>query len=634
MQILSRYARTLAAGLCGAAIFAMGTELSAQARIIVGENVHVSTAHRDDPHAEYQIAAHPTDPNLLVACSIRRTTERTMGFEGPVSVYQSRDGGKSWAAVHEYGPPGFLTNDPSCAYDSDGTAYFSTFGFRAGSAGARGYAGGDATRARLFRSRDAGRTWTDTTALLVTDPHFIAVDWTGGKYAHRVYVNGLVRQNHADGSASYGILVNRVDGRSMSALQHTEIPTVSGSIPFAGGGAVLSDGTVVIPFIQTKGAMYAPGIDEPREPNGKLAVITSSDGGETFSSQSQVDDIGVFAGGIVSGYIPTVASDRTRGPFRDRLYLVWVDGMSGRAQIQFAYSADKGQTWSEPLTINDDVLRAGRIRGPNHLQPVVAVNKDGVVAVSWLDRRESQDDLGWAARIAVSLDGGETFSPSTRVSTSDHDPSRSKQLVLLPRVRRGGASESSSIVADITVHGHGYTAGEYGGLTASADGIFHPLWMDNRTGVPQLWTASVRVEGRVVRHGSDKLADLRDITPRVALEMLNVRYDQSRGVVTGELRISNSSTDTIRGPFWVRVLQARSMWGTLAAVSVDGGAASENAVVDFAASVPKGYLAPGEVSSVRPFTVTLKDPKHIDPVSRADKSLVTLRAKVFARPPE
>src|SRR5687767_138753 len=76
--------------------------LSAQARITVGVNVQVSVAHRDHQHTEFQIAGHPTDPNVLVACSIRMTTERIFPFEGPVVLYHSRDGGKSWAATHEF----------------------------------------------------------------------------------------------------------------------------------------------------------------------------------------------------------------------------------------------------------------------------------------------------------------------------------------------------------------------------------------------------------------------------------------------------------------------------------------------------------------------------------------------------
>jgi len=36
--------------------------------------------------------------------------------------------------------------------------------------------------------------------------------------------------------------------------------------------------------------------------------------------------------------------------------------------------------------------------------------------------------------------------------------------------------------------------GDTAGLVADADGVFHAAWVDNRTGVRQIWTAAIRVE--------------------------------------------------------------------------------------------------------------------------------------------
>jgi hypothetical protein len=35
--------------------------------------------------------------------------------------------------------------------------------------------------------------------------------------------------------------------------------------------------------------------------------------------------------------------------------------------------------------------------------------------------------------------------------------------------------------------------GDTAGLAAGTDGVFHALWIDTRTGVPQVWTAGVTV---------------------------------------------------------------------------------------------------------------------------------------------
>jgi hypothetical protein len=39
-----------------------------------------------------------------------------------------------------------------------------------------------------------------------------------------------------------------------------------------------------------------------------------------------------------------------------------------------------------------------------------------------------------------------------------------------------------------------FMGGDTAGLTADASGVFHPVWVDNHTGVPQVWTARVTVE--------------------------------------------------------------------------------------------------------------------------------------------
>ncbi len=44
--------------------------------------------------------------------------------------------------------------------------------------------------------------------------------------------------------------------------------------------------------------------------------------------------------------------------------------------------------------------------------------------------------------------------------------------------------------------GTGVTGGDTAGLAASPDGRFHALWIDNRTGIQQVWTAPITVQSR------------------------------------------------------------------------------------------------------------------------------------------
>ena len=55
-------------------------------------------------------------------------------------------------------------------------------------------------------------------------------------------------------------------------------------------------------------------------------------------------------------------------------------------------------------------------------------------------------------------------------------------------------------------------------MAVDADGVFHAMWVDNRTGVSQLWTAPITVRGSVRKHGAGDLTELTDITDKVTLE--------------------------------------------------------------------------------------------------------------------
>ncbi len=98
-------------------------------------------------------------------------------------------------------------------------------------------------------------------------------------------------------------------------------------------------------------------------------------------------------------------------------------------------SDDAGRAWSPPIVVNDDVRDAAS--GPDDFHPMVAVNNVGIVGVSWYDRREAPAALGWRARFAASVDGGETVVPSVPVSTSRMQLDEGDPITLYPRVTQG-----------------------------------------------------------------------------------------------------------------------------------------------------------------------------------------------------
>jgi hypothetical protein len=186
------------------------------------------------------------------------------------------------------------------------------------------------------------------------------------------------------------------------------------------------------------------------------------------------------------GWAPSIAADPGSVRYKDRLYVVWPDCRSGRSRILSSFSSDEGKTWSSPRMVDDPPATSSRQPLPSNFMPMVAVNRDGIVGVVWYDRRDDPTNLGWSIRFAASLDGGETWLPGTRVSSQ-------------PNVfDEDGFLSTTAPATGVTIEldDRQFYAADTVGLTAAADGSFHPFWIDNRTGVPQVWTARIRVRPR------------------------------------------------------------------------------------------------------------------------------------------
>src|SRR5205085_404835 len=105
--------------------------------------------------------------------------------------------------------------------------------------------------------------------------------------------------------------------------------------------------------------------------------------------------------------------------------------------------------------------------------PALAVNKDGIVAVTWYDRRGlpkhavGPDGVippapGYNARIRVSCDGGATW-------------------------------QSNEHLNEVPMKGMQLEARYWTGLAAAADGRFHAAWIGDASGQRQVWTATIAV---------------------------------------------------------------------------------------------------------------------------------------------
>lgn len=104
--------------------------------------------------------------------------------------------------------------------------------------------------------------------------------------------------------------------------------------------------------------------------------------------------------------------------------------------------------------------------GPDshHSTPHVAVGPEGVVAVTWNDRRHDPEDRCYHHYVAISRDGGQAFSSERRIS---------EQETCFPpdyRWQNGGDTQ---------------------GLVALPDGSFRVVWTGPGPNGPRPWTAEV-----------------------------------------------------------------------------------------------------------------------------------------------
>ncbi len=416
----------------------------------VGPNVRVSAEHPSDTHYEVVVAADPRDrARLVVGSIIYPESAATYG----TIVYQSSDGGASW---HEtLGLPALdHTGDPAAAFGPDGVAYYVASSLPP--AGER--------RLLLFRATD-GKTWDGPHPLPYMDREYVTVDATNGPHRGRIYVNG---NNRVPRSVSDFVVFRSDDGGRTFAGPGTRSAFGSVQATVMGNAVVASDGTLV--------GVYAEGAKRG------IYSIWSVDGGATLASSAKIDDH--VAGGQRKGALlgnanaePALAIDASGGRFNDRQYVAWPDRRSGHSRIMFSSSPDRGKTWSAARTI-DDVPRSNLT---DQFMPEIAVNKDGVLGVTWYDRRDHPDNLGWDVRFTASVDGGATFLPSVKVSERGASfPAGTS------REPNGWGTQIDAGRGSFTFMG-----GDTAGLAADAAGEFHAVWVDNHTGVPQVWTASL-----------------------------------------------------------------------------------------------------------------------------------------------
>lgn len=406
--------------------------------LTIGSNVHVSRAKATTWHQEVTMAVDPSDARRMVAASMYAPPHAPP--DGPadwrIVVYTSSDGGKSWALTLDRSQPvgsGFA--DPTFAWGSSDSLFFVNMRIKRGSL--------TAGRLQLVHSRDGGKTWEEKPAVTTFhDRPYVTFDNTGGK-----------RQGWLYCLTHKGLLVSDDAATSFQKLPSLAVP------PGFANPVILSDGSLVILYnkdVPTPGAV--------KKSSGHLAIRVSADGGESFSSETRIAE-------YRSCRFRTLAVAPPGTPWPDRIAAVWEDELpSGKLCVKCAHSTDRGASFSRSELLSEQPEVGGNY---DAFLPSVSVNRAGVIAVTWYDTRGlPAESVGWNVRVRVSRDGGQTWEPSIAVTDK---PTRLK-------IERS--------------QGWVFRVGDTAGLAADANGVFHCLWADGRSGISQVYTAAVRVEPR------------------------------------------------------------------------------------------------------------------------------------------
>jgi hypothetical protein len=171
---------------------------------------------------------------------------------------------------------------------------------------------------------------------------------------------------------------------------------------------VAPDGTIYLAWLSYRQFM-------PENGGGDAGVIEvrvtrSDDGGATFATNVQVDDLSCDCCRVSLA----LGADGT-------LYLAWrnqvpqADGGDPVRNTVVARSTDRGETRSPPIPIHDD---GWRVTFCPESGPEIAVDSAGRLRAAWFTGRED----GPGVYYAVSADGGATFSDPVALATDVYFP--------------------------------------------------------------------------------------------------------------------------------------------------------------------------------------------------------------------
>jgi hypothetical protein len=266
------------------------------------------------------------------------------------------------------------------------------------------------------------------------DPNRVYVIWDRGEFPGD---NAAFDAFHSHAIRQDILLATTTDGGQTWTTSTIRSPQANDG-ETANHIVVEPDGTLVDAFVLTKGSGSQPA----QADQNFLAVIRSTDHGLTWSDPiigPAEESIGITdpntGAPVRSG---DVLPDVTADPQSGALYAVWGDGRFSdftHDDIALAVSTDGGQTWSDPIKVNQTptTIPAGDQQA---FTPSVAVAASGTVAVTYYDFRNNTGGPGlptdyWIAHADSNFTNPGSWSQENRLTDASFN------LEVTPRTSRG-----------------------------------------------------------------------------------------------------------------------------------------------------------------------------------------------------